>query len=512
MRSKPDCDVIIAGAGPAGAATAITLAQAGLHVILVDAQSFPRDKICGDFVSPVALQELRALGVTRRSEFKRSNVIHDAAIFLDGRHLLTSAIPGAPGFPAGRVIPRKTLDGWILARARAAGAQIREGCRVQAFTARRDGIEVSLQCGNGMRILRGRILIGADGSNSVVARSIRDPGALNDDRLIAVRGYFEGVTGPADQADLYFTTETFPGYCWLFPVGVSTANVGVGMVLKSLPPARDHLRTLLLRLIDADPALKRRLTGARLVGNIIGWPLTIYNGRLPVVDKRVLLVGDAAGLINPLNGEGIQYALLSARWAAETVIACAARGAFSQAALRAYATRIDTELGPDLTLSRAIVQLIRNRSLNPLWLEALQIIVARAAVDPDYAHLTGGVLAGVIPTRDLLSHTVVRKTLEQAAFRLGLRTVRALPLHPNGLARLGIDASQAALDIASTMLRHRADSERWAFNLATTALDFVGQKARRVATSTRSGVKPHRAGRATARQRSRACGQSLSTA
>jgi flavin-dependent dehydrogenase len=101
----------------------------------------------------------------------------------------------------------------------------------------------------------------------------------------------------------------------------------------------------------------------------------------------VLLAGDAAGLINPLNGEGIQYALLSGRWAAETVIACAASHDFSGRALGAYAARVDDELRYDLSLSRTIVQLIRNRVLDPLWLEALRIIAAQARVDAEHARI-----------------------------------------------------------------------------------------------------------------------------
>jgi geranylgeranyl reductase family protein len=502
VRSKLDCDVIIAGAGPAGAAAAIHMANAGLRVVLVDSQVFPRDKVCGDFLSPGALRELQALGLTRLAEFKRSNLIRDAALFLDGTHLVTSRVPRLPDSHASRVIPRKTLDNWIVARARDVGAEIREEYRVTAFAKDKAGIEVWLQGSEGTRKLTAQLLVGADGSSSLVARVMRGHGALDDDRIIAVRGYFEGVNGPANQADLYFTTDSFPGYCWLFPAGASIANVGVGMILKTLPPRGDHLRTLLLRLIEADPALQKRLAGARLVGNIIGWPLTTFNGRLSLVSDRVMLIGDAAGLINPLNGEGIHNALVSARFAADTVMACMEHGDFSEGMLQTYAARIDTELGQDLALARAAVQLIRNRSLNSFWLEALRIIAAKAATDPDYAYLTGGVLAGVIATRDILRLNVVSKTLEQAALRLSYRTSRDPSLRPNGLVELGIGVSQSAIDIASTMLRNRDASEQWMLGVASSAMGLMtrGRKgaparAKRgmasIRTSTRvNGIRP----------------------
>jgi geranylgeranyl reductase family protein len=458
------------------------MATAGLRVIMVDWQGFPRDKVCGDFVSPVALGELHALKIQRLPEYKRSNVVRHAAVYLDGKHLLTSMIPQVRGLPArGRVIPRKVLDHWIVARARAAGAEIREGHRVKAYRARRHYIEVTIQSAAGMQTVRAHVLIGADGSTSTIARLVRGDDAHGDDRIIAVRGYFSGVEGPTDRADLYFTSKAFPGYCWLFPSGKNHANVGIGMVLKTVPPASDHLRTLLVRLIAEDHALQERLAGARLVGQIVGWPLTTYNGRAPVVADRVVLVGDAAGLINPLNGEGIQYALLSGRWAAEAVVVCRSHKDFSRPALETYAARIDTELGHDLNVARALVQLIRNRTLNPLWLEALQIIAARAAVDPAYAHITGGVLAGIVPTRNLLGLAVLRKTLEQVAVWLGTHMVQELSYRPKELAELGLSATHAAIDILSTLLGHRAETEQWSLSLTTSALDLLGAATRNVA-------------------------------
>jgi geranylgeranyl reductase family protein len=488
MKSPSGCDAIVAGAGPAGAAAATHLAAAGLHVIVADSRAFPRDKVCGDFVSPVAIRELASLGITRRPEWRRSTAIRSAAVHLDGEHLLTGPIPRQRGLPAsGRVIPRKILDAWLVAGAREAGARVLERSRVVGFAAERSGIAVAVQDPEGERRLRARVLIGADGSSSLVARALRGDG--DHDRIIAIRGYFEDVKGPVDRADLYFASDSFPGYCWVFPSGGGGANVGVGMILETLPPSRQHLRALLLRSIDEDAALKNRLRGARLATPIVGWPLTTYNPRLPVAGDHVLLAGDAAGLINPLNGEGIQYALLSGRWAAETVVACAANRDFSGRALGAYAARIDHELRYDLSLSRTIVQLIRNRALNPLWLEALRIIAAAARNDPEYARITGGVLAGILPARNLLGMKVVRDTVQQAALRLGIRAVAGLSLRPNDLATIGLRLSDATVDIASTILNHRADAERWGSELVTSTIDVASEAFRRASASARSGLR-----------------------
>jgi geranylgeranyl reductase family protein len=462
--------VLVVGAGPAGSAAAITLAQAGLHTVVVDQNTFPRDKVCGDFVSPLALQQLQALGVGRKHAVTRSNRIRNAAVFLDGEHMLSQPIPAPDGMPVSRVIPRKTLDHLLLNRARSVGADIRLGCRLVSFEDEPDEVRVTVRHDQSDQQITARVLIGADGSTSAVARKVRGSRPADDDRIIAVRGYFEGVEGPSDQADLYFAGANFPGYCWLFPVGGGLANVGLGVLRNTLPAGSEHLRTQLERMIATDGALKRRLGNARPLANVVGWPLTTF-GEGPLVGDRTLLVGDAGGLINPLNGEGIQYALLSGIWAGETVLGCAALD-FSQTALQPYARRVAEELGRDFALTRALVQLIRNQSLNPVWLQALQVIIGRAAVDDEYARVVGGVLAGIFPAREAVGLNIVRKTLEQGAVRVGKQSATA-PLTANGLLRVGIDATEFAIGVASTMLQDQASSERWVLELAARAWNVV---------------------------------------
>jgi hypothetical protein len=132
-------------------------------------------------------------------------------------------------------------------------------------------------------------------------------------------------------------------------------------------------------------------------GRVLGHPLTTYNPRLPLTGDRVMLLGDAAGLINPLNGEGIQYALHSARWAADVAADRLGSDQLDAAALEGYQRRVHQSLRTDLALSRLVVQLIRNRNLNHVWLGALRSIASRAKTDPDYAHHLGCVLTGLTP-------------------------------------------------------------------------------------------------------------------
>jgi geranylgeranyl reductase family protein len=473
-----DADVIVTGAGPAGAATAAHLARAGVDVLLVDRARFPRDKVCGDFVGPVALAELRTLGVEADRRFANANVVARAGVHLDGRLLIERSFPEADGFAAfGVVMPRLVLDALIVEAATRSGARLLEGCHV-THVERSPGGVVEVVTAERDRPLRARLVVGADGSNSTVARILRGGQAPRADRIIAVRAYYSGVRGPTDRADLYFTGDSFPGYYWLFPTGPDTANVGVGMMLETVPPVREHLRNLLARLIEADPALRERLDGATLDGKIVGWPLATYNPAQPLVGDAVLLVGDAGGLINSLNGEGIQYSLLSARWAAEVALGGLAKGDLSRQALAPYARRIERELGNDLGMSRLVVRVISCRALNPVWLLALRVIASRARVDPAYADTTGGVLAGVVPSHAVLHPRIVVGTIGQAARTACIDPGREVLQRPIVAAEISVELARTTFDLAYDTARDARSVLGWASSSALTAATLAGSLSR----------------------------------
>jgi len=407
-------DVAIVGAGPAGAAAACYFARLGFTVALIDRRRFPRDKVCGDFVGPLALAELDRLGLASQGPVYEANRIHNAALHIDGKLVVEGPLPQLEALrDYGTCVPRMLLDEVIVKAAVASGARSIEDAQVTGYDVDESCATVFLRTGGRDERLRCRLLLGADGSASLIARRLRGTAPPRYDRIAAVRVYFDGVTGPADRADLYVDSPAFPGYCWLFPTGANGANVGVGMPVEIRPPVNRPLREILLELTKRNPALRARLANATMRERIVGWPLATFDPNLPIVADRVALIGDAAGLINPLNGEGIQYALQSARWCARSLLDALASDNLCANALDPYVKRVREEMHFDMALASLLVDIVRNRALNPLWLWLMRTIAKRAAGDSGYANTLCAVLAGIAPVRRLLEPRFAWATIQQ---------------------------------------------------------------------------------------------------
>ena len=294
-------DLAVVGAGPAGAATAIGALRAAPRskVVLLDRADFPRDKSCGDGIAPHVIDLLEQAGV--------SGIVDDRTpvprLRLTRRGLTADRAMARPTF----VVPRTVFDHRLAEAAQAAGAElVRHRVRDLDDT----GPAVSLD-----RMFRARVVVGADGAHSVVRRALRmAPGPM----AVALRGYAPVPAGRGDAQVIVFDTARQPAYAWSFDRGDGIANVGYGEILDH---RRGHpTKSQLLDRLDA--LLPDAAAGG---ADWRGHQLPLSSGRWRPADGRILLAGDAAGLVNPMTGEGIYYAvatgLAAGRAAAEAIAA-----------------------------------------------------------------------------------------------------------------------------------------------------------------------------------------------
>ncbi|WCN81901.1 geranylgeranyl reductase family protein [Micromonospora sp. LH3U1] len=366
-----DADVIVVGAGPGGSATAYHLARHGVRVLMLEKTEFPREKVCGDGLTPRAVRQLIRMGVDTSPE---AGWLHNRGLrVIGGGVRLELDWPELASFPNyGLVRTRLDFDDLLAQRAVAAGAKLRTSVNVLGPVLDGDGrvtgVEAEVGPGKEPTTFHAPLVVAADGVSG------RFPLALGlakrEDRPIgvAVRRYYRS---PAKHEDNYLESwlelrskdrgdNLLPGYGWIFGLGDGRVNVGLGVLNSSSAFGKTNYRRLLTDWLANTPEDWGMTDETNADGPILGAALPMGFNRVPHYTRGVMLVGDSGGMVNPFNGEGIAYAMESGELAAEVALQALARpaGPERERALMAYPNELKARLGGYYRLGGIFVKLI----------------------------------------------------------------------------------------------------------------------------------------------------------
>ncbi len=368
MTTAQDADVIVVGAGPGGSATAHALAQSGLDVLLLEKTSFPREKVCGDGLTPRAVKTLVDMGIDTSPA---NGFIHNRGLrIIGGGVKLELEWPELASYPNyGLVRTRLDFDDVLAQNAQKAGARLQTLTNVSGpvvENGRIVGVTAKVGPEKSEVTYRAPLVIACDGVSARLA--ISQGINKRDDRPmgVAVRRYYESPRHEDDMLESWLELrapngDLLPGYGWIFGVGDGTSNVGLGILNTTKAWQDTNYKDLMARWTGSMPT-EWQYDEEHARGPIRGAALPMGFNRQPHYRGGMMLVGDAAGAVNPFNGEGIAYALESGRLAAEVAVQALSRaeGPSRERALEAYPAAMKATYGGYYSLGRVFVSLIGN--------------------------------------------------------------------------------------------------------------------------------------------------------
>lgn len=359
---KPE--ILIAGAGPGGAIAAITLAKQGIPVILVDKETFPRDKICGDALSGKVVEVLRKVDVDILGRLQISPIqvgSWGVDFYAPNRKLLhvpfkTNYVKTdkAPGY----LTTRLDFDNFLVEEVRKyPEIDFRESCEMKTFERIQGDWKVGFKSGAEVQV---KMIIAADGAHSAFARKVGQIQMEKSHYCGGVRAYYTGVTGMDSDnfIELHFIDDVLPGYFWIFPLPNGRANVGLGMRSDKISQKKIDLKKLMEKIVTQDPVLSKRFTNATCEGEIKGYGLPLGSKKRKISGDGFVLVGDAASLIDPFTGEGIGNAMMSGWMAGNKAIEALSANNFSSDFLKKYDDAVYARLWSELRLSKIMQEMV----------------------------------------------------------------------------------------------------------------------------------------------------------
>lgn len=409
-------DLAVVGAGPAGSSTAAFAARQGLRVIMLDRCKFPRDKACGDGVTSPALNVLERLGVLGTVEFGGFHQGRGFIFTSPGGMVFRCESPHVDGLrPYGYNVPRRILDYLLVQRAMELGATLLEGFRVVEVAP--SALEAGRIRSADGREVKARLVVMASGSLSSGVRVAGYPPPRSFGRkwCAGVRAYFDGVQGlQPGYPEIIFLPFSAAGYAWIFPLGPERANVGVGILLGDLSAGAPPLRSLFQQFVQRHMGPGGRFARARQDGPLRGGLLPMGPRFGRTVADGLMMVGDAAGFVDPLTGEGIYYALRSGELAAAQGLEALRRGDVSAGALRGYEAQWRKDFGWNLWIGSCLRPWLARGSLIERGFKSL-------SRDVRGSQWLAGIIGNLYPKKMLLSPRWISRIIFPQRWKMNVR-------------------------------------------------------------------------------------------
>ena len=338
-------DIVIVGAGPAGCACALALKNSGLRVAILDKQTFPRDKVCGDAIPGRAIKTLRSIDPSFEAAFRQfpnKFATKKTALYFKGQAITFNWVGEA------YTCTRMEFDNFLF-------SLVKENTATQILTSsspgniviNKDGVSIPIK--NSDLVLTAKLIIGADGAQSVVAKQLTNKTVDRDHYVGSVRAYFKNVSGlNNDTTDIYFEKRFLPSYLWVFPLPNNMSNVGFGMLSSEIAKRKINIKTAFYDFIEQTPELKAKFKDATLCGELEGFGLPLGSKIHTLSGERFMLTGDAASLIDPISGDGIGNAMLSGKLAAEQAVRCFEQSNYTADNMKGYNNALIKAIGKEL--------------------------------------------------------------------------------------------------------------------------------------------------------------------
>ena len=355
-------DVVIVGAGPAGCAAAYMLSGKGLKIALVDKETFPRDKICGDALGADVIKQFHMMSESLAANLDR----FDKKIASNGVRFVTPKLQQLDIqftkpkdiFGGGFVAKRIDFDHFFFTEtSKQPDISIFQNEKIMSVTNGEDKIVIQ----SSSVCIEASMLLAADGAQSFLNKKLTENVVEKDHFCAGVRQYYSNVKNfhPENHIELHFYKEILPGYLWVFPLAENQANVGLGMLSSVVSKKKMNLKTELAKLLETQPELKERFKDAVPLTEVQGFGLPLGSKKRTISGNRFLLLGDAAGLIDPFTGEGIANSVRSGRLAAAHVLKAFEKNKFDAEFNSRYDKEIYAKMWNEFRFGHTLQRLFR---------------------------------------------------------------------------------------------------------------------------------------------------------